>query len=178
MSLFSPTWFMEGFWHPLQTPSHLILLLGLAILLGPHGKQAIFRNLFVFVGSLFTGFIIHYFYAPTWNLQLLLLVSALCIGLLVILRLQLPTIVLFLLSTISGIMLGLDSNPIMIPGLGNSIMYHWLAGATVSMTLLLLVLSTLSFALRNLINGVALRVIGSWIATSAIFVLTLLLVKL
>ena len=65
----------------------------------------------------------------------------------------------------------------MIPGLGNEITYNWLAGALISMLLLFSVLNALSYVSRNLVNGVVLRVAGSWIATSALFVLTLLFVK-
>ena len=177
MNMFSLTWFTEGFWHPLQTPSHLILLVALAVLIGQHNLPAILKNTLIFVGLLCLGFILNQFYEPKWNVELLLLITALNISLLVTLRMHLLGIILLILSMISAVALGLDSKPIMIPGFGSSVMVNWFAGALVSMTLLLLLVSTLSYLLRNVINGVVLRVIGSWIATSALFVLTLMLVK-
>ena len=177
MNMFASTWFMEGFWHPLQTPSHLILLVALAVLIGQHGWSGILKSTLVFLAGLSIGFVLNQFYEPKWNMELLLLIAALSISLLVALRVQTLSLILTLLSIIVAITLGLDSKPIMIPGFGNGVMYNWLAGALVSMTILLLFVSSLGCLLRNIINGVALRVIGSWIATSALFVLTLMMVK-
>jgi urease accessory protein len=177
MNMFASTWFMEGFWHPLQTPSHLILLVALAVLIGQHGWSGILKSTLVFFGALSIGFVLNQFYEPEWNMELLLLIVALNISLLVALRMHILSIIMTLLSIIVAVTLGLDSKPIIIPGFGNGVMYNWLAGALVSMIILLLLVSTLSCLLRNVINGVVLRVIGSWIATSALFVLTLMLVK-
>ena len=168
---------MEGFWHPPQTPSQLILVIALAILLGQQAWGISIKNISIFIGSLIIGFSINHFYTPTWNVELLILIIALIIGLLVTLRLKLSPLILLPLLIISGSILGLDSRPIMIPGFGNSIMINWLLGATASMTAIFVLLNLLSYVLRNLINGVVLRVIGSWIATSALFVLVLMTVK-
>ncbi len=181
MNLFTPTWFMEGLWHPPQTPSQLLVLLALAVFAGQQGRLFPGSLLLFFIASLIGGFVLNHFYTPNWNVELFLLVIALITSLLVVLRLELsPGLskwVLLPFALISGVMLGLDSTPIMIPGLGNEITYNWLAGALTSMLLLFSVLNALSYVSRNLVNGVVLRVAGSWIATSALFVLTLLFVK-
>ena len=177
MNIYTPTWFIEGFWQPLQDPSQLILLVSLGLLSGQQGQHVITKNLALFAGSLGIGFILNHFYTPIWNVERSLLISALSMSLLVTVQLQLPRVLLFLFNISSGIMLGWASTPISIPGFGNSIMYNWSSGVLISMTLLLAVVSYLSFLLRNLIHGIALRVIASWIATSALFVLTLLFIK-
>ena len=168
---------MEGFWHPPQTPSQLILVIALAVLLGQQAWFPSIKKLLLFIGSLTVGFIINHFYTPEWSVELILLIIALIIGLLVTLRLKLSAMLLLPLLIISGSILGLDSRPIMIPGFGNSIMINWLLGATASMSAIFMLLNVVSYVLRNLINGVVLRVIGSWIATSALFVLVLMTVK-
>ena len=177
MNLFSTTWFFEGVWHPPQTPSQVILVVAIAVLLAQQSWFISIKNLSVFILSLIIGFIINHFYTPTWSVELMLLIFALTISLLVTLRLKLIAAILFLLLISSGIALGLDSRPIMIPGFGNSIAVNWLLGATASMSALFIAANLPTYFLRNLINGVVLRVIGSWIATSALFVLVLAVAK-
>ncbi|RTZ62651.1 MAG: hypothetical protein DSZ29_07985 [Aquificaceae bacterium] len=176
---FSTTWFFDGFTHPLETPAHLILLIGLAILLGQQGGAYLIRNIVIFSVAVIAGFVINNYASPDMNNELILLVLALLVSLLVILRLDYRAswvqFIVVLLSLISGIVLGLDSSPIMIPGLAVSTFYNWLFGTSVAITLTVSIIALISFLLRNLLQGVVLRVIGSWIATSALFVLTLLL---
>ena len=177
MPLFSPTWFLEGFWHLLQTPSQLIMLIALAFLLGQQGKPFITRNLLIFFVSVGIGFVANTFYTASWNNESLLLILALFFGLLIALLWKLPAYILLLFSFFSGVLLGFDSSPLVIPGFGNSVAYNWFLGVATSIALIMITVSSLALAIRKLINGVILRVIGSWIATSALFVLTLLMVK-
>lgn len=177
MNFFSTTWFMEGFWHPPQTPSQVMLVIALAVLLGQQTWTTSLKTITLFIFSLAVGFVINHFYTPNWSVELLLLSIALAISLLVTLKLTIAKPLLFVLLIISGVIIGLDSRPIMIPGFGNSIVINWLLGATSSITVLFVLLNLISYMLRNLINGVVLRVIGSWIATSALFVLVLMFAK-
>ena len=178
---FSTTWFLDGLTHPLETPSHLILLVGLAVLLGQQGSAYLIRNVVVFSSAIIAGFVINNYFSPNTNNELILLVLALLVSLLVILRLDYRVrwvqFIVLILSIASGIILGLDSSPIMIPGLGESTFYNWLFGAFIGISVTVLIIALISFLLRNLLQGVVLRVLGSWIATSALFVLTLLLTK-
>lgn len=181
MNIFYSTWFLEGFWHPPKTPSHLLLLLAIAVLFGQQGRlfqgKTIIKTGMVFISGLITGFVINHYYEPAWSVELILLIAALVVSLLVVLRLALPQLLPLFFVLIAAVLLGLDSRPIVIPGFGNEVMYQWLAGVLLSMLLLLSVFTLLSHVSRNLVNGVVLRVAGSWIATSALFVLTLLFVK-
>jgi len=176
---FSSTWFLDGLTHPLETPSHLILLVGLAVLLGQQGNAYLIRNLLLFSASIIAGFVINNYFSLSINNELILLVLALLVSLLVILRLDYRVawvqFVVLILGIASGTILGLDSSPIIIPGLGANTFYNWLFGAAIGISTTVLIIALVSFLLRNLLQGIVLRVIGSWIATSALFVLTLFL---
>ncbi|MCK5902831.1 MAG: HupE/UreJ family protein [Cocleimonas sp.] len=176
---FSITWFLDGFTHPLETPSHLMLLLGLALFIGQQGKSYFIPHIALFSIAVVVGFIINHYFAPRWNNELILLSLALFTSLLVIFRFDeqsriIQTIVACL-SIASGILLGLDSSPIIIPGLSAATFYNWLLGAALALNLTLLIIAIISFLIRNLFQGIILRVLSSWIATSALFVLTLFL---
>ncbi len=157
--------------HPLQTPAHLILILGLAFLLG---QQKQIKNLLLLPFAVLAGFVFNHYSLLSWNTELILLVTALICGLLLVLRLNLPKPITIILLIFCGIILGLDSSPVMIPGLGTNSIISWRLGAAITINIAIVVLSLFAYFLNHYWNGIILRVAGSWIATSAIFVLTLL----
>jgi len=180
---FSISGFLQGLLHPLQTPSHLILLLGLSLLLGQQTKTLppLFKYVALLTVSVVIGFIFNQTQNINWNNELILLVIALSIGLITLLRPQISlnqTRLLLILAVVStGIMLGLDTQPIIIPGMRGISINSWLMGSASSIVSLTLLLGLCCFGLRRYFNGMILRIASSWIATSAIFVLTLLLAK-
>ena len=109
------------------------------------------------------------------NTELILLILALICGLLLVLRLNLGYYFPLFLLMLCGVVLGIDSSPVMIPGLGSNSVYSWRLGVLVMMSLSSIVLTLIAYAIGRFWNGIILRVAGSWIATSAIFVLTLML---
>lgn len=161
-------------WHPLQTPAHLILLLGLAFFLG---QQKQLKTVLLLPIAVFIGFLSNHFALLDWNTELILLVAALICGLLLVLKLRVPIILSLVLLACSGFVLGLDSSPIKIPGLGLNSINSWRLGATITMSLVLFLITTFAYLLNFFWNGIILRIAGSWIATSAIFVLTLIIAK-
>ena len=163
---------MQGIFHPLQTPSHLILILGLGLFLG---QQKQLKSLLLLPFAVLAGFTLNYYSLLDWNTELILLILALICGLLLVLRLNLPAFVSIVLMVFCGIILGLDSSPVMIPGLGANSIISWRLGAAITINMGLAVLALLAYFLNCYWNGIILRVAGSWIATSAIFVLTLML---
>ena len=163
---------MQGIFHPLQTPSHIILMLGLTFLLGQQGHL---KALFLTPFAIIAGFSLNHFALLDWNTELILLSLALICGLLLVLRLKLPAFISFALLIFCSVILGLDSSPIIIPGLGFNSIYSWRLGAAITLILGITVLSLPAYFLNHYWNGIILRVAGSWIATSAIFVLTLML---
>jgi len=169
---FTQTWFMQGVLHPLQTPSHIILILGLAFLIG---QQSQFKALLLTPFTILTGFAVNHYTLLDWNTELILLILALTCGFLLLLRLKLPVLVGLALLILSSFVLGLDSSPIMIPGLSINSILSWWIGAALTLILGIMILSMPAFYLSRYWNGIILRMAGSWIATSAIFVLTLML---
>jgi hydrogenase/urease accessory protein HupE len=163
---------MQGIFHPLQTPSHIILILGLAFLIG---QQNHLKALFLTPFAVIVGFALNYYALLDWNTELILLSLALICGLLLVLRLKLPTFITFVLLAFCSVILGLDSSPVMIPGLGVNSIYSWRLGAAITLVMSITVFSLPAYFLNRYWNGIILRVAGSWIATSAIFVLTLIL---
>lgn len=180
MTGFSTTWFLDGVLHPLQTPSHIILLVGLGLLLGQQTKTTrhFVIHIALFMALLCCGLITNHFLSMDIQNELILLLAALISGLLLILKMDVPILILVTLLMSCGFMLGYDTRPVIIPGIRNVSIYSWLSGATVSMFSLLVILTLGSMLLHRFLHGMILRVAGSWIATSAIFVLTLLLAKL
>ena len=172
LSWFTQTWFIQGVLHPLQTPAHLMLILGLALLLG---QQKQLKGLLLLPFSVIAGLMINHYSLLSWNTELILLVLALICGLLLVLRLNLPKIITIILLLFSGIILGLDSSPVMIPGLGINSIISWRLGAMLTINMGIVALDLLAYFLNRYWNGIILRIAGSWIATSAIFVLTLML---
>ncbi len=181
MISFSTTWFLEGFLHPLETPSHLILLVALGVLFGQQAGRYFIPKLLLFFASVIMGFLINNYFSLSWNNELILLLLALLVSLLVILRLDRHLLwmqwAVSLLSVGGGFMLGLDSSPVIIPGLGADTFYNWLLGAAIGIYSAVIVIAFINLLLRDFFRGIILRVLGSWIATSALFVLTLLIAK-
>lgn len=181
MPEFSMTWFLDGLTHPIETPSHLILLVGLGVFFAQQENYHIPRKTLLFLLAILTGFVVNNNFSPQWNNELLLLGLALLTSLFIIVRLDYRLVwvqgVTLILVLSSGFTIALDSTPLMIPGLGDTTFYNWLFGAAIGIFATVLLIASISFVLRNVLNGIILRVLGSWIATSAIFVLTLLLAK-
>ncbi len=171
------TWFTQGLLHPLQTPSHLILIISISFLIGQATtNKQLLNYFFAITVAVITGIILNQnIRIPShWNIELILLCVALIIGLLVVIRFKkINAILLSLLAIFSSLLLGYDSSPVVIPGLGSNSIYNWMAGAMICVVTSITLLSLIALILRPYWDGIILRVIGSWIATSALFTLTL-----
>ncbi|MEZ5477040.1 MAG: hypothetical protein R3E95_06005 [Thiolinea sp.] len=110
---------------------------------------------------------------PAWPYMPLLLLCALLSGLLVMLRLTLACGWVLLLAAVAGVLIGLDSAAPQIPGLRGDKVYVLLAGTVCAAVLLNMVASLLALALRRVLDGVPLRVLGAWISAGALLVLAL-----
>lgn len=173
---FAPTWFIQGLLHPLQTPSHILLILGLGFLLGQQHK-ILGTSLLIFSITIIAGLVGSQFVNIKLNYELILLSLALIVSLLVIAKLSLPKFLIIALIIISSITLGFNSSPILIPGLGSTSIFNWRVGAATSFISIIILTTFIAYLLNKCWNGIVLRVLGSWIATSTIFVLTFLLFK-
>ena len=174
--IFIQTWFQQGFLHPLLTPSHLILLISLGVIIG---QQGIKLSYFIAISvSLAIGLFFKASLVIDVNIELILLGLALIISLLVVIKLRLPSLLTVLLIILGCFVVAYDSDPIVIPGVGENSINNWLLGALTSMLGVLALISLISLFLMRFWEGVILRIMGSWIATSAIFILTLSLTTL
>ena len=173
---FIQTWFIQGLLHPLLAPSHIILLVSLGIIIGQQSIKLIY---FVMLAiSVSIGMILKQYLVISLNIELILLVLALIVSLLILAKLRLPRFLVLLLIIMSGVVLAYDTDPIVIPGVGENSINNWLLGALISMLSVVTLLSLIAIFIRRFWEGIILRIIGSWIATSAIFILTLSLTTL
>jgi len=172
---FIQTWFTQGALHPLLTASHVILLLSIALLIGQQGLKLGYLISTV-VAVLFGAYVnqnLALDFVTSLNIELILSLFALIASLLVILKLRLPVLLVMVLTFISIFVIAYDSEPIVIPGVGDNSVNNWLLGSFASIISFTAIVSLLANFLKQFWDGIILRVLGSWIATSTIFILTL-----
>jgi hydrogenase/urease accessory protein HupE len=164
--------FYNGFLHPFFVPAEILAVLALGFLMGKQGLQNIKPVIFTFLGALIFGLIIAGFY-PTVNVEVVLLLSTVVLGLVIAINPEMPTNVLLGFAVFTGVIIGLDSAQDTL--FGKDRLFS-LVGSGVSIYLLFLY--AMVFAERfnkQHWQRIGLRVIGSWIAASAFLVLSLLL---
>ena len=166
--------FLRGLGHFLQFPAHVMVLVGFGLLLGQQGWHHVRFGWLAFVLALVVGLGMTQLYAATWPLNTLLLGLACVVGCLLALRLRLPLWSSVLLLVVVGLLIGFGSAPAAFPGMKPLKMYAALAGTAVADSLTVLLLAVLAGGLRTLLDGVILRVLGSWVAASALMVLALM----
>lgn len=166
--------FQQGFWHFLQAPAHIIVLFGLGLLVGQQGLRGVKAGLLSFVLAVIGGLLVTQAVSLGWKHDIVLLVLAIVIGGLLALRLHLPTWSVALLAVVAGALIGIDSAPSLIPGMRATVVYASLAGTALGTSLTVLALALPSLLLRRPLNGIILRVLGSWVTASALMVLVLM----
>lgn len=154
--------FYAGAAHPFLAGDHLLLLFGLGILLGRAGRRT---PLIALLGALSAGF------ATTTllpvPLQPAILMLALVVGGLLAAAIPVRPAILGLLAIATGLLVGADTDG------SNTIIAY--AGVTVAVVLIVLNSMALAYVGAGLLNGVPLRVAGSWISAAAILVLAFFL---
>lgn len=166
--------FQLGLWSFLQAPSHIMLLFGLGLLAGQQGWRGVRIMLPVFVLALVVGLMLTQMTTFAWNPEFILLLLVVVTGGLLAVRLELPGWSLGLLAIVTGILIGLDSAPGLIPGMKVSKLYAALAGVGVGLSLAALLPALAGLLLRLPLNGIILRILGSWVVASALMVLALM----
>ncbi|MEZ5477162.1 MAG: HupE/UreJ family protein [Thiolinea sp.] len=160
--------FVNGFLHPLLIPAQILVLLGLGLLVGRQGSEAIRRTLPVYMLSVLGSVVLGLFYPLP--LEWLLLAMALLLAAAVISGYFVPTWILVLAAVLSALLIGTDS---LIADFSGRERYFALLGSVVGSSLLLIYVSGIAESLQILKDGIVLRVLGSWIAASALMVLAL-----
>lgn len=171
--------FTPGFLALLQMPAHLVVLVACGLLLGQQGVSHWHRAFIGFVVSLLVGMWLAnpvQFVLPL-NKELALLVVAMLVGLLVIVAYPLPRWLIILLVSLVAFLVGMDTVPVMLPGIAPRKLYWTLAGSAVGGFLLLLVATLVGRVLHKVWEGIGVRVLASWVTASALLTLALYLVQ-
>ncbi len=162
--------FAGGFINPLTVPAHLLALLGLGLLIGRQDGGARLVALAAFALALAAGLsTIALAVGQTPAADVLLCVTAV-IGLLVALALVLPSLLGVALAVVAGAALGLDSPPQVIAMADATLA---LTGTWLGACLALGLVAVCASLLTRDWQRIGTRILGSWIAASAILVLAL-----
>lgn len=161
-----------GLLHPLALPAHILALLGIGLLIGRQRER---RLLFAaFVVGLAAGLIaLALAFATTSAANVLLAATALS-ALLVVLGYPVPPLASVPLVAIAGIALGLDSPP---EAISIAVAIGMLIGTGIGASLAVAIVAIGTGCLGRPWQQIGVRILGSWIAASAILVLALRFVR-
>jgi len=157
--------FVDGFINPLTTPAHVLALLALALLMAREPQR--FVVLLVFALALVAGFLAIVLAVETTPARTVLLAVAAALGAMVAAAWA-PKLLAWLFAAIAGAALALDSPP---QAVTITEAYATLAGTTVGACAMLVVVSAVAAHVHADWQRLGLRILGSWIAASAILVL-------
>ena len=162
--------FYNGFLHPLFVPAHLLCLLALGLLFGQQGPREHTPSILAFLAATVFGWVGTLFFDP-FAAETVLLAGAALLGLLIAARRVVPVYLSAVLGAVLGVAIGLDSG---LDELSGNQRLASLLGSGIGIYLLLLYPMALAdyFGKRPW-QQVAVRVMGSWIAASALLVLSL-----
>ena len=164
--------FFAGLFHPLVVPAHVAAIVALALLIGQQNWSRPVPMAYAVAVLLGLG-AIAMAYVPKLTEERLLAFAAIT-GLLVALSRPVPQELGVLLAAAVGISLALDSPPEALPLMDANLT---LVGTALGTVLLLLVLLQGTSRLRHQWQRIGVRIVGSWIAATAILVLALRLVR-
>ncbi|MBT8345672.1 MAG: HupE/UreJ family protein [Desulfofustis sp.] len=160
----------NGLLHPVVVPAHLLLLAAAGLLLGKQGSRAVPPSFLLFCLFTLTGLVATTFFAGGIGERYLLGVAAV-IGLLIAANLRIPFILCFILAALTGFLLGFDSTQTVLVG---DAKFFSLLGSGLGLCFLFLYPLAFAdyFGDRNW-QKIGVRIVGSWVAASAILVLAL-----
>jgi urease accessory protein len=166
--------FFGGVLHPLWVPGHVLVLAGLALLAGQQGAPVRLAVSAIFAAGLSAGLTAVVLAFAADDTDLMLLACAAIAGLLVVVARPIPLRLAAPLAAIAGAALELDSVPDEVSMRATVLA---LAGTALAAALVLLVVASASAICRRDWQRIGIRVLGSWIAASAILVLALRLAR-
>jgi urease accessory protein len=168
------TGFIGGLLHPFVAPAHLMALGALGLLLGQQAARERTVLLAIFAVALAAGVAAIASALAAQNPDVAVLAAAAILGLLVALARPVPLIGVVPVLFVTGVAIELDSVPQEI-SVAETLLA--LAGTSVTVFLISTLLATLMACLRRDWQRIAMRIVGSWIAASAMLVLVLRLAK-
>jgi urease accessory protein len=161
--------FGGGLLHPLFVSAHLFAVLALGLLIGQQARWTRIA-VFSFVLGVAGGLGVMTLGVVPRLMNEAVLGGALTAGLLVAVARPLPEVFGCVLAVLTGFCIGLDSPPEVLSVREANLM---LAGTGIGATLLLVVTTELARRLKQPWARTAARILGSWVAASAILVLAL-----
>ncbi len=162
----------NGLLHPVVVPAHLLLIIGAGLFLGKQGSGIVPPSLLVF--SLFTGAgLLATLFSIKGGGEKSLLALAAITGLLTAVNFKIPMVLCLLVAALTGFLIGLDSAQDVLVGRAK---WFSLLGSGLGICFLFLypLAFTDYFGDKNW-QQIGVRIVGSWVAASAILVLALAL---
>jgi len=163
--------FYSGMLHPWVVPPHILTILATGFLLGQRGQRCIEAGLAAFVASILLG-LAAAGYGVGGPPEVVLLSLAALLGVTVAALPTLPRTLCVVLAATTGLLVGADSAPDA-PSLRATL--FGLGGTGLGATLAIIYAAGLVEFLKQPWQRIGVRVVGSWIAASAILVLALAL---
>ena len=157
--------FVDGLLNPLTTPAHVLTLLALSLLMALQSQR--FVVLLIFALALAAGFLAIVLAVETTPARTVLLTLAAALGVMVA-AVWAPKLLAWLLAAIAGAALALDSPP---QAVTIAEAYATLAGTTLGACAMLVVVAAIAGHAKADWQRLGVRIVGSWIAASAILVL-------
>lgn len=157
--------FVDGLLNPLATPAHGLTLLALALLLARLPQR--FVVLLTFALALAAGFLAIALAVETTPARTVLLAVATALGAMVAAAWT-PKLLACLLAAIAGAALALDSPP---QAVRIADAYAALAGTAIGACAMLIAIAAIAGHAKADWQRLGVRILGSWIAASAILVL-------
>jgi urease accessory protein len=162
--------FAEGLLNPVVVPAHALALVALGLFIGRQVGRGV--TLLIFAAALIGGLIALTFAIEPTAARIVLLAAAAIVGVLVAAAWVLPRPVSWLMAAIAGVALALDSPPQALTiAQGNATLVGTALGAVAA----LLAVSVVAGCASRPWQQLGVRILGSWIAASAILVLAVLL---
>lgn len=161
--------FYSGMLHPWVVPPHILALVGLGFVLGQRGQQFIEAGLAAFLAAILPG-LAAAAYGASGPPEVVLLAVAAVVGVTVAALPPLPRPACVLLAAVTGALVGIDSAPDA-PDFRATLFS--LGGTGIGATLAAIYAAGLVQFLKQPWQRIGVRVVGSWIAASAILVLAL-----
>ena len=157
--------FVDGLLNPLTTPAHVLTLLALSLLMALQPQR--FVVLLIFALALAAGFLAIVLAVETTPARTVLLAVATALGVMVAAAWA-PKLLARLLAAIAGAALALDSPP---QAVTLAEAYATIAGTAVGACTMLVVVAAIAAHANADWQRLGVRILGSWIAASAILVL-------
>jgi urease accessory protein len=163
---------ISGLLHPFAAPAHVLALVAIGLLIGRQSECLV--PLAAFVAGLAAGLGLLALAIATTSAANVLLAATILSALLVALAYQVPALVSVPLVAIAGIALGLDSPP---AAISIVVAVTMLIGTGIGGGLAVAVIAAGASRLHRPWQQIGVRILGSWIAASAILVLALRFVR-